>query len=132
MKTDAFKINISQFLAEADIAKQNLDISGMIPEFDDEIQVDAPIKADVTLRKIGGDILADIDLGVKIVSFCSRCGKEFTRNFKHHFENIFSKKPNEIVDEKPIKGNTIDLADVIIGEIIINMPIKNLCSNNCK
>lgn len=62
---------------------------------------------------------------------CSRCLDEFEDSFIVEFEESFSKDP---VDEEiyPIIEDTINFDDMVMDDLILSMPVKLLCNEECK
>jgi uncharacterized protein len=61
---------------------------------------------------------------------CSRCLKSFDYGIHTGFEEDFSKQGAK-EDTYPILNNEIDLYDMVIDVIILSMPLKMLCTEEC-
>jgi len=73
---------------------------------------------------VSGRIETDIELE------CHRCLTTFERHIVLNFSQPFSEQPSD--DEMPIVGNEIDLAPTIEQEIVVSLPIKQLCEVDCR
>lgn len=62
---------------------------------------------------------------------CSRCLKNFNCNIDADFDEDFLKFPKD-EDVYIFYKDTIDLKEMVIDYLILNMPLKLLCSEECK
>ncbi len=78
------------------------------------------------LFHFSGNIVAVLNLN------CDLCLKPF--NFKLDFpvNELFSRSIHKKDDCLSFSGNIINLEPVILDNILVNMPMKAVCSNNCK
>ena len=74
-----------------------------------------------------------------VVEFpCDRCLKPVKHSFELDFERevdleVTEEERLEALDEQPyINGYDLDVDQLVYGELIVNMPMKVLCSENCK
>jgi uncharacterized protein len=63
---------------------------------------------------------------------CSRCLKVYDHSIDVGFDEKFSKDEQEDEEIYPVNNNEIDLKDLVIDQIILSMPLKMLCNENCK
>lgn len=59
---------------------------------------------------------------------CSRCLEEFRWNFKIDFFDCFNKKGSAAIN----LNQDLDLSKDLIQHIVLNIPIKVLCADNCR
>jgi len=105
-------------------------INEKIPALD-EYKLDSPIQGNAQLINLGEGVLANINATTEINLNCARCIKEYNHKIKLYYKQNFSLKPNE--DEFPITSDLkIDIWPSIRQEILINLPMKPLCSPKCK
>lgn len=125
-------IDISELLKSDMGTVQQEHIHTLLDSPDPEIDLISPIDGNVMLINLSKKILAQFDLKTKIKADCSRCAQDYKKEFKLKFEREYAEKPEneEMYMIKPNKN--IDIKPAIIEEIIINIPIKRLCSPNCK
>lgn len=66
-------------------------------------------------------------------AICGRCLESFTVPLKLSFTEEFVRKPNE---EKPdqyvFEGDTIDLTDMVNDLVVLNIPIRHICREDCR
>lgn len=106
-----------QLTLEEDITASKLELETDIVKFQRPIK----IKADVS--KITDTVTVDLSLNAPICLICSRCLKEFEIDLK---KNLRLNYPVSKLEP------TIDLDQGIREEIILDYPIKPLCSPDCK
>ncbi len=119
----AEKISIKEFLNSNQPNQQRTE-EIRVKEKDRFFQIDRKIKVHLQLQKLDqGEILIDFSLPIKIKLFCSRCLKPFSYSQKLKFKRIFRLKP----DQAEIK-----IAEPIKEELLIHLPIKPLCHEDCQ
>ena len=134
------KVNLNEITAKEPLkVKTEIQPSVMnLPE--EEVSKASPFKLEVEIQKkpvgyqVKGHISGDVELT------CSRCMKKFT----HHVEQDFDYKlmPTSEISGGEIKGSdldikfsdetVIDLAEVTEEQILLNLPVKPVCSEECE
>jgi len=108
-----------------------------------ELKCTEPIEVDLLLKKEKNDILVTGDVKTKISIECARCLKPLEKEVKGSIEMLFVgestfdelQREGEIDNLDtifPITGEKLDLSEPIIEAIIIEVPVKVLCSDDCK
>lgn len=100
------------------------------------------IRVRFKVTKIGGAIAVEGRLESKIEMVCCRCLKTFTKDFGSDFRYIylpFEKMPREeeteITEEDAgvsYYEDVIDLAEIAVEQIVLGIPMKPLCGENCR
>lgn len=118
MKIDIDRIPTErQLTLEENIAASILDLET------DIIKFHSPIRIKAAVSKITNAVTVDLNLSAMMYANCSRCLNEFEVDLKKNL------KLNYQVDKSmPI----IDLTLKIREEIILDYPMKPLCSPDCK
>jgi len=113
---------------------------GTISYYGDEIKILTPIHVTGALYSLENNIFLTCNIATKMETTCSRCLQTFTYEYNTSINT-------ELVQEKNIKDvndvdsdddiliykeDIIDLAKIIEENIIINIPMKLLCSESCK
>jgi uncharacterized protein len=116
------KININQILPEGltleeDTASATLDLDT------DIIRFLGPVNIKANITKVTDVVIVNLTLKVLMSVSCSRCLNEFSIDLNK------SLKLNYPVDSSV---QTIDLGSDIREEIILDYPVRFLCSPNCK
>lgn len=93
-----------------------------------------PIKLDGQLSKIGDMLTLNGTISTLLELNCSRCLEKFNYAVDMTIEEQFTN--NDGADRGDdiifINSDTIDITQVIENNIILTLPIKRLCSDNCK
>ena len=76
-------------------------------------------------------ITVDGKISCLVDAQCSRCLENFNYHVNIDFSENFSKQ-DDSTDCYPISDNQIDLKNAVIDNIILSMPLKVLCSEDCK
>ncbi|NIA22651.1 MAG: hypothetical protein GWP03_00565 [Proteobacteria bacterium] len=94
------------------------------------------------IHRIKNRFFIKSDIAFTLQLECSRCLKHFDRNVLEHTDVYFENKRNlksYDADYKDIDsaiyeytGSTIDLTQMVYDTIITSIPMKPLCSPNCK
>jgi uncharacterized protein len=95
------------------------------------INLNSPLRVVGNAYYDGEMIRVKGEVSVLIQAQCSRCLENVNYPLELDFEEEFSKL--EIEDSYPIlEGDDIDLKDMVIDNIILSMPLRLLCSDECK
>ncbi|WP_346931806.1 DUF177 domain-containing protein [Clostridium sp.] len=89
-----------------------------------------PIKFDGFLRRKRGvlELIGDVD--TEVLLNCSRCMKVFPYKINIHIEEELSNTEDcEIIS---IQADNIDMYEIIENSIMLELPVKRLCKDNCK
>ncbi len=99
-----------------------------------DINIYKPIHFTGILENISGMIRVTGDLVLEYNIICSRCLKAILKKVTIKvFENFMvSSKKAEEDDFYTFNGKYIELIDVINDNIILYLPIKEVCDSNCK
>jgi len=63
---------------------------------------------------------------------CDRCLKEFERAYSYEFEHVVVKSLSTDNDEYIVAENeSIDLKEIAISDLLLQLPSKILCDENC-
>ena len=116
------KIIINQVPAEGLYLEEEIE-SAQLDLQRDLIKFRAPLKLTARIIRITNALTVDLNINAVIFTDCSRCLSEF--------EWVFDKdvRLNYLLDSCDV---FIDLKPSIREEIILDYPIKPLCSLNCK
>jgi len=138
------KIDLKELLREvgnqAEFAEE---IKLKLPQ--DGLQLTKPVKIDIQLINTGELVILTGTAETEVELECSRCLKSFktqiTANIEEEYcrPGVLPAKIGKVIELKeedfvyPIdKDNTIDLDEIIRQNLILALPIKVLCSKNCK
>lgn len=64
---------------------------------------------------------------------CDRCLKEFEREYKYDFEHTLVRSMQSERDDYIVcENNTLDLNELAISDLLLQLPTKILCREDCK
>ena len=91
-----------------------------------------PVSVKGTITNFKGKFLAEGFVSTSLSLLCSRClaPVEIDMNFKLH--ETFASSDNENDETESLKGNVIELDDVLCRGIVSRLPMKPLCGEDCK
>ncbi len=88
----------------------------------DDLKFVTPITLKAFITRDKDDVYAHVSAGGRIEAVCGRCLAAYVIDFSREFDFSYD-----------VKGKTtLDLTDDIRQEIILEYPVKPLCSENCK
>lgn len=126
-----------------DIPEEGLDI-----DVDERIETEyprliAPVRATLHVDKVGDEVLFKGEITASLELKCGRCLKDFRKDMDidvdvvyHSLSEIKVEEKYEIKEDELDTGfyisDEIDLDDLLLEQIILNIPMKPLCSESCK
>ncbi len=138
-----FKVNIASVKNEHD---RSLDIrlSG-VPEqqFGDDAELVSSAVVQGKLINVSGEIIFQGSISADLQLTCARCLKKYSwrlekdviESFGHAsgYSKRNSADEEELwTDEQIISGEEIDFQPLVVETIVLNLPLKNLCSPDCQ
>jgi uncharacterized protein len=110
---------------------------------DEEISFGAPIEYDLTIVKSGDNIWARGPVQTEVVLRCSRCLENFPYSIRADLDIEFAPKSTEPdapemelksgeLDLYYYQGDEIEIDPYVFEEVMLDIPIKALCSESCK
>jgi len=114
------------------------------PDFDEEriVGLDSPLSAWLEICPTGEKIVVDGFLSARLLLRCDRCLETYTKDITTDFRVYLSMLPFKGEAEVELLENDLNLdfiddnfldSDQIIKEqLILNLPMKTLCSDDCK
>jgi DUF177 domain-containing protein len=137
------KIDLTELLQKAN---KEIDIqeSENISFPDDDLNLTKPVKVNLHLVNSGETVLLTGKATTETELECSRCLKKYKVPISISLNEEFTKNPFvpsgkgaiELKDEdfaNPIdEDNLVDLTEILRQDLLLAIPIKTLCSKNCK
>ncbi|WP_392486441.1 YceD family protein [Haloimpatiens sp. FM7315] len=128
-------INVSDVLKKR-VEREEFNFILKLSEFSDGgeiVQVIEPMKVTGSVRLLDEQLVLKAHVVGVLKLTCSRCLEKFNYQFDMDFqERLSDKYDNEDDDIIFIDNNKLNLTDIIINNIIISLPIKRLCREDCK
>mgnify|MGYP000856171393 CR=1 FL=1 len=117
-------------------------ISKNCPPFEwagEEIRFDQPVTAKLELTNTGKLILAEGHIETVLVVACSRCLELFNLALKVPFRMGYTEhqeqgaaSPDEDLEVRLFSGDVIDVIPDVEETILLSLPMKSLCSQDCR
>lgn len=124
--------------------KQLFDISGDLQSFEYDISLEnlkqyesysfiSPLAINGTLVNRAGVVSLNFSVKFTMKHNCDRCLCEFEREFFYEFEHILVRSSNQENDEFIVcPENSLDLDELAISDLLLQLPSKVLCKDDCK
>lgn len=129
------KINLKHIF---DIVGEAKDIGYEIPAEDlSDIrgyEFAAPVKVSGRVYNRAGVVYLDYSVSFTLSAACDRCLKEFLREYDFDFRHIVVPSlSNEDNDDFVVaEGESIELNDIAVTDLLLQLPTKMLCKEDCK
>ncbi|MFD3156527.1 YceD family protein [Haloimpatiens sp. FM7330] len=125
--SDLLKRKITKQHLELNFQEENLNVGGEVIEFS------KPVNLDITLRNLENVITLNGNLKAEVILTCSRCLEKFNFTVEVELnEKISNNQENKDDDVIFIHNSKLDLNDIVCTNIIMALPIKRLCKEDCK
>ena len=125
--------------------KQIFDIEGEIKELDCNIEAEqlqdtyisqslkTPIVLNGKIENRAGIVTMTYSCKFTLYHICDRCLKEFNREYVYNFEHTLIQATNTDSDEYIVcPDNTLDLSELAISDLLLQLPTKILCREDCR
>ena len=97
----------------------------------DMISVKDDVLIEGTLTNQGEEIFLSGVLKLTYTGQCARCLKPVTRTMTLQLNERFSSRDTDDDDVYPYEGNFVDLTKTVNDNIIVALPVRLLCSEQC-
>lgn len=120
-------------LGECEACEYSLDLTGL--ELDGVKPFCAPVTGQISLKGYAGSVLLDAHLKYTTEMPCDRCGemskKQWEIDFSHTLVTALSDEEDN--DEYiVVPDGRLDLDELLREDILLELPTKYLCSEDCK
>jgi uncharacterized protein len=123
------QVDVSDILSRGEGAQTEFAVSDETPELDD-VSLAAPLTGTVNIIGLKDGLLAAGRFEAEVTMECHRCLRTFAHHVEFPFEAEFADHPDE--DQFPIsKHGKIDLAEPIRQELVVHLPLQQLCQADC-
>ena len=99
----------------------------------DNIIFEGPVKVNGTASIVDDIISLNVNVKANLKLTCSRCLETYMHlvdiDMHEKFTNNRSIEDEEII---PLDSGKIDITEIVVDNILSALPIKKLCSENCK
>lgn len=113
-------------------------------EADGECRFENDIFARLEIRKVADIVEVEGRIETKTSATCGRCLEAYETPVTHDFAVIFTQAPEPDLTREEIalreedlgliyfKGDTIDIHDAIQEQVILSLPVRPLCREECR
>ena len=94
----------------------------------------SPVAVNGRVHNRAGVIYLDYSVKFTLLAECDRCLKEFERDYNFDFQHIVvpSLSNNDNDDYIVAEGESIELNDIAVTDLLLQLPVKMLCKDDCK
>ena len=124
------------FLSEGECltVSEDLDLSEM--ELNGCYPLKTPIKVKAALKNRAGVVSLAINAELDYSAPCDRCGEETITPFRYSFDHILvvslASQDDDDCDYIEIPDYILDLDELVTADILLELPVKFLCREDCK
>lgn len=131
MVIDLKKFFLSDGLSES--VEYDMDLSGV--ELNGVKPFCAPVRVNAQIKSFGGSAILEARLIYRVQMNCDRCYETATHEYTPGFFHILVRELNA-ADEGDeyilVSQDRLDLDQLLLEDILLDMPSKFLCSSDCK
>jgi|WetSurMetagenome_2_1015567.scaffolds.fasta_scaffold00340_17 uncharacterized protein len=109
----------------------------------DAVRIVSPVEASLRIDKVETDLVASGDLSSAVELQCARCLKNFELKIASPFSVVYHpagqigrheqhELKSDELDTVFYTGDIFDTDDLLKEQLILNLPMKPLCSPDCK
>ncbi len=96
------------------------------------VAFEAPLSLVVDYVYDGNGFQVNGRLDTVLASECALCGRSFPEPFGFSFSERFMKDPSEEDEAYEYRGEELNLSRMIEELIFLNLPLSNVCAEDCK
>ncbi|TAK89501.1 hypothetical protein EPO04_00065 [Patescibacteria group bacterium] len=123
-------IDVNDILRQGEGSITDFKVDNESPELAD-VKLAQPLAGSLRIMGTRDGVLAIGDLQTAVELECGRCLRTFTHSLELPIRAEFARNPDE--DSFPIDSKgTIDLDEPVRQELILQLPIQQLCKDDCE
>lgn len=93
----------------------------------------SPVDISGKLINRAGVVYLKYSVSVTLVQLCDRCLRELKNDYRFEFEHIVVSSVSNDNDEYIVAdGESIDMNEIAVTDMLLQLPSKFLCSEDCK
>lgn len=97
-----------------------------------EIAFNGPVELKGIVTNTDGSLSVEAEGRVNIVMPCDRCGRDVENELDFFLEEVYVASGNAEEGDESYSGNSIELNCAVKKSILSSLPMKVLCSEDCK
>lgn len=121
------------FSGQSDTFRYALDLSGL--ELDGVKPFCAPVQVEAEIGGFAGAVKLSARLEYTVSMPCDRCGKLTEKHWKREFPHLLVRELSQEQDDDEyivVPEERLDLDELLREDILLDLPSKFLCSEDCK
>ncbi len=93
----------------------------------------SPVEVKGRIYNRAGVVYLEYSVDMTLLITCDRCLKELERAYHYDFDHIVVPSANRDNDEYIVAdGESIELNEIAVTDLLLQLPTKNLCKDDCK
>ena len=93
----------------------------------------SPVEVKGRIYNRAGVVYLEYSVDMTLLITCDRCLKELERAYHYDFDHIVVPSANSDNDEYIVAdGESIELNETAVTDLLLQLPTKNLCKDDCK
>jgi uncharacterized protein len=93
----------------------------------------SPVEVKGRIYNRAGVVYLEYSVDMTLLITCDRCLKELERAYHYDFDHIVVPSANSDNDEYIVAdGESIELNEIAVTDLLLQLPTKNLCKDDCK
>ena len=93
----------------------------------------SPVEVKGRIYNRAGIVYLEYSVDMTLLITCDRCLKELERAYHYDFDHIVVPSANSDNDEYIVAdGESIELNEIAVTDLLLQLPTKNLCKDDCK
>lgn len=130
------KLDVSSILNKAG-SSIPVNLTDHLGPYGEEVGISDPVTAKGVATSLGKDVHVEVHAQGSVQLVCSRCLAQFPSPFAVDCEGKFVDRPGDYGEEVeveifPLEGNTCSLDEMIVHEVLLGLPMKPLCREDCQ
>jgi uncharacterized protein len=127
----------------SDITEEGLELAFEEALSLEPLKLRSPARVTLRIDKIGPEVFARGNVRTSMELQCGRCLRSFEKDVDlnvnvvyHPVEELKGEERHEIRDDELemgfYQGDELDVRDLVTEQLLLNVPMKPLCSDSCK
>lgn len=128
---------------EFDFQLDNNWLNPSLGNHDHELALNQPLRIRTKVYRANDKYIIEGNFKGIIDVSCDRCLKTFSREIMDDFRSVLTQPPAEIKESEIelleedmeisfIKGDEIDLAEIVREHLFLSLPVKSICKEDCQ
>lgn len=103
----------------------------------EQVKFSGPVRLDVRLHNAGGRLWAEVGVRGRVQATCARCLRPVERSLDFSYSEAFRRPDQDPLEDDGVRetvyeGDVIDLAEGFQEQVILALPMRELCRADCR